>query len=75
MKKERIDLLTDKYLRGKYSFSDVLDIAKNKVINFPVLTHKLSRMANGQHVFPLHIPQMKTVFITLRIVNLKKQKH
>lgn len=36
IKKERIDLLTDRYLRGKYSYSDVLNIVENKaVVNIP----------------------------------------
>lgn len=39
MRRERIDLLTDRYLRGKYSFADVDEILKTKALtNIPAAT-------------------------------------
>lgn len=35
IRRERIDLLTDRYLRGKYSFNDIMDIVKTKALTSP----------------------------------------
>lgn len=49
-KRERIDLLTDKYIRGKYSFGDVERIlAEKTVVSIPAATmHSLIGNGNGE---------------------------
>ena len=49
MRKERIDLMSDRYLRGKYSFSDIEEILRTKaVVNIPAATmHSLIGGADG----------------------------
>ena len=49
MKRERIDLMNDRYLRGKYSFSDIEEILRTKaVVGIPAATmHSLIGDADG----------------------------
>ena len=51
-KKQRIDLLNDKYIRGKYNFDDVLDIINTKtLVNITKASmHSLVCDANGNIV-------------------------
>ena len=48
-KRERIDLMTDRYLRGKYSFEDIERITEERaVVNIPAATmHTLFGNENG----------------------------
>lgn len=50
--KQRIDLLNDKYIRGKYNFDDVLDIINTKtIVNIPNANmHSLICDSNGNIV-------------------------
>lgn len=52
IKKQRIDLLNDKYIRGKYNYNDVLDIVNTKtLINIPNANmHSLICDADGNVV-------------------------
>lgn len=49
-RRERIDLMSDRYLRGKYSFADVEEILRTKtVVNIPEATmHSLIGNENGE---------------------------
>lgn len=49
MKRERIDLMNDRYIRGKYTFADVEEIARTKaIVNIPAATmHSLVGNGNG----------------------------
>lgn len=49
-KRERIDLMTDRYLRGKYSYEDILQILRTKtVVNVPAATmHSLIGDPQGE---------------------------
>lgn len=48
-KRERIDLMTDRYLRGKYDYADILTILRTKtLVNIPAATmHSLIGNAEG----------------------------
>lgn len=49
MRRERIDLMIDRYIRGKYSYSDIEEILRTKaVVNIPAATmHSLIGNENG----------------------------
>ena len=50
VRRERIDLMSDRYIRGKYSFADVEEILRTKtVVNIPAATmHSLMGSGDGR---------------------------
>ena len=50
VRRERIDLMSDRYIRGKYSFADVEEILRTKtVVNIPAATmHSLIGSGRGE---------------------------
>lgn len=51
MKRERIDLITDRYIRGKYSFEDIEQIVRTKAVVNPPAATMHSLIGNGKGDF------------------------